>query len=104
NPPWKGEDLNQWASTLEKFVPFEWIWGPIPQSRVEGALMKALQAGDYTAQELEDTYLKSLPESLEALHDDYYAYKAIHDIPQLLVPVFFVQGALDFNTPSLIAK
>jgi pimeloyl-ACP methyl ester carboxylesterase len=103
-PPWKGEDFNQWAEVLEKNVPFEWIWGPIPRSRLETAPMKALQAGDYTSQELEDTYLEALPKSLEALHDDYYAFNAIHEVPELQLPVYFIQGALDFNTPSFFAK
>ena len=103
-PPWGAEETSSWADVLESYVPFEWVWGPIDRARVENAPMKAIEAEDYTIEELQDAFMKSLPASVKALSNDYYAFNAIQDVPQIDVPVFFVQGSLDFNTPSQFAR
>ncbi len=45
-----------------------------------------------------------MPQSMERLHNDYIGFSALQAVPRMDIPVYFIQGKLDFNTPSSIAK
>lgn len=103
-PPIAPVNFNVVADLFVKHIPFSWTWGPITRNQVEAAISSCVEAGDYTADELEDTFVKAMPQSIELLHNDYIEFSALRAVPQIDIPVYFVQGQLDFNTPSTIAK
>ena len=103
-PPWTGQRWDAWGEFVTRHALHEKTWGQIPPEKIEESIGMSLEAGDYTKQELDDTFTKGLSESFGRLAEDYYAFSAIEQVPQLEIPIFFLQGSQDFNTPTHIAK
>ncbi|MGI9241641.1 MAG: alpha/beta fold hydrolase [Verrucomicrobiales bacterium] len=103
-PPWVSKRWEDWGTFAGKHIPHEQSWGQISVEKIEGSIRLCLAAGDYSEKELEDIFAEGLSQSFDHLADDYYSFSAIEQVPRLRIPIFFLQGSLDFNTPSHIAK
>lgn len=103
-PPWTGERWDTWGEFVSRHALHEKTWGKIPVGKIEESLGMCLRAGDYTEEELNDAFTTGLSESFTRLAEDYYAFSAIEQVPRLEIPIFFLQGSQDFNTPTHIAR
>ena len=103
-PPWIGERWDQWGKLIGEHAPKNTTWGRIPLGKVQESLEMCLENEDYTEQELNETFTKGFSESFARLAEDYYAFSAIDQVPRLEIPIYFLQGSQDFNTPTHIAR
>jgi len=103
-PPWTGKRWKDWGHFCAKHLPHEKSWGRISEEKIEDSIKRCLVAGDYSDGELENLYTEGVSQSFRLLAEDYYSFSAIEQVPRLELPIYFLQGRLDLNTPTHIVK
>jgi pimeloyl-ACP methyl ester carboxylesterase len=92
--------LRQFGELLLQFEGFGGVFRKLTMDQVAGA---AIKNREYTPAELEAS-VRGTERSLDQLMDFLNDYDALAATPAIDVPVFFVQGRHDFNTPTPLVR
>ena len=94
------DELTEFGNLLSEFVGFEGTFRLLPMEKINEAVQKNKE---YTEQEMTAS-MEGMAVVFNSLSDFLYKYNASKFVPEVEMPVYFVQGRHDLNTPTELAR